>query len=93
MREIFEDESKTLKNFSFQIQKIDLMCMFCSWFGNIKVTQAWRIPQFFMTRKNKWPMGHIAHPCINVLRIANSNTYNNSDICYVASLYKIKVHV
>lgn len=40
MREIFEDESKTLKNFFFQIQKIDLMCMLCSWFGNIKVTQA-----------------------------------------------------
>lgn len=40
MREIFEDESKTLKNFIFQIQKIDLMCMLCSWFGNIKVTQA-----------------------------------------------------
>lgn len=37
MREIFEDENKT---FFFQIQKIDLMCMLCSWFGNIKETQA-----------------------------------------------------
>lgn len=40
MREIFEDESKTLKNFFFQIQKIDLMCMLCSQLENIKVTQA-----------------------------------------------------
>lgn len=46
----------------FQIQKIDLMCMLCSQFGNIKVTHAWRIPQFLYDKKEQEAYGPQCSP-------------------------------
>lgn len=50
------------EEFFFKYKKIGLMCMLCSQFENIKVTQAWRIPQFLYDKKEQEAYGPHCSP-------------------------------